>query len=93
METPDFSKEIFEKYFGIDSPVVVITLQDETELSGKLTGFFHDDPDDEGSFIARWHFISEAELNETDLSTLSEEEPGIIILQKDIKHIRYKSSS
>ena len=53
-------------------------------------GFFHDDPDDGDAFITKWHFTRESELDEVNLSALSEEEPGIIILQKNIKRIRYK---
>lgn len=89
MNNTDFSETIFEDYFGPENKLVVITLYNDTELTGKLTGFFKGElPWGEPKYI-RWRFIPVEELNEFEFLPYPRHEIGFIILQKDIKSIRF----
>lgn len=95
METNDFSKEIYNKYYN-KSKLLEITLKDNTVLEGKLVSFFHGDPSSNEPFIIRWHFVAkgEIEMYQKGLDTAidSGQETGKIIEQKNIKHVRFKQS-
>jgi hypothetical protein len=90
MKPTDLSKEIFDKYFGVASSLVVITLHDKTELTGKLTGFFRGDEEFNEPYIIMWRFVNENELKEIDFLPYPNQEVGCLIRQKDIATVRLK---
>ena len=90
MKAIDFSKEIFEKYYGIASPLIVITLRDKTELTGKLTGFFRGEEEFDESYIIKWRFVNEHKLKEVAYFSYPNQDVGSIIRQQDIEYIRFK---
>jgi hypothetical protein len=90
MKPIDLSKEIFDKYFGIACPLLVITLQDKTEMTGKLTGFFRGEEEFNEPYIVMWRFVNENELKEIDFLPYPNQEVGCLIRQKDIATVRLK---
>lgn len=86
----DFSKEIFKKYFGPSRGLVVVTLQDKRELTGKLTGFFRGEQEFDEPYIIMWRFVDEQELKEIDFLPYPNQEVGCIIHQRDIVGVRFK---
>jgi hypothetical protein len=102
----DFSKTIFETYFGLTKKLVVITLHDKTELTGKFTGFFRGEKEFDEPYIIKWRFVNEEELKEikpliTQIyadgysnSSYSlrypNQDAGRIIRQQEIATIRFK---
>ncbi|MGZ4056893.1 MAG: hypothetical protein ACXVPU_09125 [Bacteroidia bacterium] len=91
MEEKDYSKEIFEKYYGIKDRILEILLNDDTILEGILVSFFHGDPDSE-TYIVKWHFIDKNEISKylNEISIDGSEEFGRIIMQEDIKSVKFK---
>lgn len=90
MKAIDFSKEIFEKYYGIASPLIVITLRDKTEATGKLTGFFRGEKDFDEPYIIMWRFVSEEEIKEINFLPYPNQDVGCIIFQHNIADVRFK---
>jgi hypothetical protein len=86
----DLSKEIFETYFGLTKGMVVVTLHDKTELTGKLTGFFRGEKEFDEPCIIMWRFVNEEELKEIDFLPYPNREAGRIIHQQEIANIRFK---
>ncbi len=90
MSKVDFSKEIYERYFGIALPPVIITLSDSTEYIGKLTGFFRGEKEFSEPYILLWRFVSEPELKEIEFLPYPNQDVGCLIRQSDIDAIRFK---
>lgn len=90
MKTSDFSKEIYESYFGIKREMLVLTLKNKTVLKGKLSGFFRGEEKFGEPYIIMWRFVTEDELNELDFLPYPNQEIGFLIKQKDIEAIRFK---
>ncbi|MEO5642414.1 MAG: hypothetical protein ABIQ40_16685 [Bacteroidia bacterium] len=90
MKTADFSKEIYERYFGRSSGIVMVTLRDKTELAGKFTGFFRGENEFDEPYIVMWRFVDEKEFVEIDFLPYPNQEVGCIIKQKNILAVRFK---
>jgi hypothetical protein len=86
----DFSKEIFNMYFGLSLGLVVVTLRDKTQLTGKFTGFFRGEKEFDEPYIIMWRFVTEEELKEIDFLPYPNQEVGRIIYQCDIENVRFK---
>lgn len=86
----DFSKDIFDTYFGLSKGILVISLHDKTELTGKLTGFFRGEKEFDEPYIVMWRFVSEKELKEIDFLPYPNQEVGRIIQQQEIANVRFK---
>jgi len=83
----DFSKEIFDTWFG-SSKVVRITLKNQEKLDGVLVGFYHGDVGE--SYIEKWDFVPEDKYSKKDMDFEVPESDKTVIYQKDIEHIEFK---
>ncbi len=90
MKATDFSREIFEKYFGKFHGLLVITLHDKTEWAGKLTGFFRGEKELAEPYIMMWRFVHEDELTEISFLPYPNQDVGFLIRQQDILEVRLK---
>lgn len=90
MKATDFSREIYEKYFGKSRDPVIITLHNKTELIGKLTGFFHGEREFNEPYIIMWRFVNKDEIKEIEFLPYPNQEVGFIIRQQDIVGIHFK---
>ena len=92
MKNSDYSREIFDKYYGIKGQVLLITLRDGTLLEGTLSGFFHGDKSIDEPYIIKWHFIDAKDLLKNDVQSSIDgtEEIGTIIWQADIKSVKFR---
>jgi len=93
MKQKDYSKEIYDKYYSSNGKILKIVLKDNSVLNGIFVGFSHGDAESEESYIIKWHFVSEGEIEKYRTEILAEEtmqEYGRIIKQEDIKSVTFK---
>lgn len=93
MKTKDNSKEIYNNYFDNKDQLLEVTLKNGNVLTGIFVSFVHGDEDSNEPFIIKWHFINEKDIEKHKhmFSIDGNEDIGIMIEQKDIVHVKFKS--
>ncbi|MEI8201859.1 MAG: hypothetical protein WCH34_02535 [Bacteroidota bacterium] len=88
MMKTDRTKELYSKYFNLINRKIEILLRNNTVLIGEFIGYFKGDEETAEPYILKWHFLQEMNSLSNE-KVLFEDNIGEIIIQKDIKAIRF----
>lgn len=88
----DYSKQIYEKYFGIKHKVLKVTLKNGKELYGIFVSVVHGDSDVGETYVLKWHFVPEEQIEKYISEPLIDfsEVYALEINQDDIKEVCLK---
>jgi hypothetical protein len=84
----DFSKQLYEKYFGLNNRSMELVLKNGRHFKGFICGFFKGDPDSDDPYVIKWHVVTEADKNTFGTNILGLI-AGEIIWQDDIVEIYF----
>lgn len=93
MKAKDSSKEIYDTYFENKDKLLEVSLKNGKVLTGIFVSFVHGDEDSNEPFIIKWHFINETDIEKHKhmFSIDGNEDIGIMIEQKDIVQVKFKT--
>ena len=84
----DLSEVFFNKYFDLKNPVIRLTLNNGSEIEGKINAYFYGDENSKDPYILKWQIVDKDEKNIIGLDGFSDW-IGKIIAQKDIKEVYF----
>lgn len=84
----DFSKQLYDKYFGLSNRSMELVLKNGRHVKGFICGFFRGDPDSDDPYVIKWHVVKEADKNTFGTNILGLI-TGEIIRQDDILEVYF----
>jgi len=84
----DFSRLLYDKYFGLTNQNIKVKLKNGTVFQGIIIGFYKSADGDDKPYIAKWHLLEEKDKNTLKINDFGFS-IGKIIDQKDIVEVRF----